>query len=428
MTDTEKTEIINAIIAHLKANSATISQLTNINSLTNRDYFEVAGGKRISYISLRDALKEYISPLILADFRNAISGKQNAEEGKGLSTNDYTDADKAKLEGIDDGANDYVHPATHSAEMITETDEKLFFTPAERQKLQGLENVPADWVGTQSEYNALTAKDAGRWYFITDGDEVVAVYRGATLIHATANLVGQFAADSLPDDWYWWPNGVKTALPVDPATCRFSFYYPTAITGELRFYDSADPKSSRLISLERIPTLGSKLKLDYMPDCKVMPTFDCPAMESLTYVLIGRTWAPTRLHFKNTDKVKALGMMLNVQRGQLKILTGFDCTSLFKVEDLAFSINGAAYMPLTNLGKAAAATTFDLRNKNWGDDTIVAGARQTLVDSLLTNSFDRAAAGYGTLTLQLSPEALARLTSDEVAAITAKGYTLTSAS
>ena len=114
MTDTEKTEIINAIIAHLKANSATISQLTNINSLTNRDYFEVAAGKRISYFSLRAALKEYISPLILADFRNAISGKQNAEEGKGLSTNDYTDADKAKLEGIDDGANDYVHPATHS--------------------------------------------------------------------------------------------------------------------------------------------------------------------------------------------------------------------------------------------------------------------------------------------------------------------------
>lgn len=302
-------------------------------------------------------------------------------------------------------------------------------TEEERAKLSGLENAPADWRGTQAEYDALTARDAGRWYMVQDASgAVVAVYRGDALISAEPNCVGEFAADSLPDDWYWWPNGVKTALPVDPATCRFSFYYPTAITGELRFYDSADPKSSRLISLERIPTLGSKLSLDYMPDCKVMPTFDCPAMESLMYVLLGRTWAPTRLHFKNTDKVKALEMMLNVQRGQLKILTGLDCSSLLRAENCAFSVYGPAYMPLMNLGKAAAATTFDLRNTHWGDDTIVAGARQTLVDSLLTNSFDRAAAGYGTLTLQLSPEALARLTSDEVAAITAKGYTLTSVS
>lgn len=424
MTDTEKTEIINAIIAHLKANSATISQLTNINSLTNRDYFEVAGGKRISYISLRDALKEYISPLILADFRNAISGKQNAEEGKGLSTNDYTDADKAKLEGIDDGANDYVHPATHSAEMITETDEKLFFTPAERQKLQGLENVPADWVGTQSEYNALTAKDAGRWYFITDGDEVVAVYRGATLIHATANLVGQFADDSVPEDWYWWPNGIKTALPVDPATGRFAAYYPGIVDGNIRFYDPASPKNSRLVSIERIPYCSQKLDLDYLPECKIYPVLDFEWKTESSYMLIGRSNAPARLAFKDTGQITTLEMMLNIQKGQLKILTGFDCAALYNTSGQPFSVNGAAYMPLTNIGKAQAAATLDLRNKNWGDDTIVAGARQTLVDSLLTYSYDRVAAGYGTTTLRLSPQAFARLTAEEVAAITAKGYTI----
>lgn len=52
--------------------------------------------------------------------------------------------------------------------------------------------------------------------------------------------------------------------------------------------------------------------------------------------------------------------------------------------------------------------------------------RQSLVDSLLTYSFDRAAAGYAELALQLEPEVLARLTDEEIAAITAKGYTLTS--
>lgn len=33
------------------------------------------------------------------------------ESGKGLSTNDYTTAEKTKLEGIDEGANKYTHPA-----------------------------------------------------------------------------------------------------------------------------------------------------------------------------------------------------------------------------------------------------------------------------------------------------------------------------
>ena len=38
---------------------------------------------------------------------------------KGLSTNDYTTAEKSKLAGIAAGANNYTHPATHPASMIT---------------------------------------------------------------------------------------------------------------------------------------------------------------------------------------------------------------------------------------------------------------------------------------------------------------------
>ena len=51
---------------------------------------------------------------------NAINaGKVDAESGKGLSTNDYTTSEKDKLAGIEAGANNYVHPATHPASMIT---------------------------------------------------------------------------------------------------------------------------------------------------------------------------------------------------------------------------------------------------------------------------------------------------------------------
>lgn len=49
----------------------------------------------------------------------ALAGKVNTESGKGLSTNDYTTAEKQKLAGIAAGANNYVHPSTHPASMIT---------------------------------------------------------------------------------------------------------------------------------------------------------------------------------------------------------------------------------------------------------------------------------------------------------------------
>lgn len=52
-------------------------------------------------------------------------------------------------------------------------------------------------------------------------------------------------------------------------------------------------------------------------------------------------------------------------------------------------------------------------------------ARQDLVDSLLTNSFDRASAGYSVFTITLSQETFNLLTEEEITAITNKGYTIT---
>ena len=48
--------------------------------------------------------------------------KVNTENGKGLSSNDYTLTEKTKLSGIENNANYYVHPSTHSSNMIIESD------------------------------------------------------------------------------------------------------------------------------------------------------------------------------------------------------------------------------------------------------------------------------------------------------------------
>lgn len=47
--------------------------------------------------------------------------KVNTENGKGLSSNDYTLTEKTKLSGIENNANYYVHPSSHQTDMITES-------------------------------------------------------------------------------------------------------------------------------------------------------------------------------------------------------------------------------------------------------------------------------------------------------------------
>ena len=46
--------------------------------------------------------------------KQMLTGKVDKVEGKGLSANDFTDAYRSKLDGIGDGANQYVHPS-HTA-------------------------------------------------------------------------------------------------------------------------------------------------------------------------------------------------------------------------------------------------------------------------------------------------------------------------
>lgn len=113
------------------------------------------------------------------------------------------------------------------------------------------------------------------------------------------------------------------------------------------------------------------------------------------------------------------------------------CTVLRTIEslDLAKATNmrrfvyycfNLRFMKLLNLGQQKSIETTDAfyYAYRWGADS--EENRQSLVDSLLTYSFDRTAAGYPALAIQLRSEVLARLTDAEKAAITAKGFTLTS--
>lgn len=129
-----------------------------------------------------------------------------------------------------------------------------------------------------------------------------------------------------------------------------------------------------------------------------------------------------------TGKVTNMSDMLNGCRCIEKI-ERLDVSSVTAISYI-FSNTGTKvkFALFTNLGKPQNMTNYPgvqafANLSNWGHDN--EENRQSLVDSLLTYSFDRAAAGYSTCTITLHADTLARLTAEEIAAITAKGFTLT---
>ena len=84
-----------------------------------------------------DTLKELSAalgddPNFAATVAGQIGQKVDKVTGKGLSTEDYTTAEKSKLAGIATGANNYVHPSAHPASIITQDASHRFVTDTEK--------------------------------------------------------------------------------------------------------------------------------------------------------------------------------------------------------------------------------------------------------------------------------------------------------
>ena len=83
------------------------------------------------------------------------------------------------------------------------------------------------------------------------------------------------------------------------------------------------------------------------------------------------------------------------------------------------------YFLVKGIGSNTATTAFYDTLTNWGDNSVdEPNAKQSLYDSLITYSFDRAAAGMTKQNLKLSTNTKNALTVEDKAEITDKGYTI----
>ncbi|QEH69908.1 hypothetical protein QTL86_02715 [Cellulosilyticum sp. ST5] len=78
---------------------------------------------------------------------NTVSNKVDKVDGKGLSANDYTTAEKNKLEGVAENANNYIHPNDSVTRHVTDT-EKATWNGKASSAHQHSEYVTKDELGT----------------------------------------------------------------------------------------------------------------------------------------------------------------------------------------------------------------------------------------------------------------------------------------
>ena len=216
----------------------------------------------------------------------------------------------------------------------------------------------------------------------------------------------------------------------------------------------------RCYRLQKVPLFNTSnvTRMDYMfytcPSLTTVPLFNTSNVTRMDYMFY-YCYSLTTVPLFNTSNVTSMNSMFytcasitTVPELDTSNVTNFNsmlqgCSSLTTIEGISFksfadstmknsyicgitgnrSIRKAVFK---DIGYQSTAVQFNTSKiEFWGfNEDDIQDARQSLIDSLITYSFDRATAGYPTCTITLSDNTKSLLTSDEISQITAKGFTI----
>ena len=192
----------------------------------------------------------------------------------------------------------------------------------------------------------------------------------------------------------------------------------------------------RCYRLQKVPVFNTSnvTRMDYMfyycASLQTVPLFNTSNVTRMDYMFQNCSSITTIPAF-DTSNVNNFSSMLQ------------GCSSLTTIEGISFKSFAASTMKniyicgitgnnsirkavFKDIGYQSTAVQFNTSKiEFWGfNEDDIPDARQSLIDSLITYSFDRASAGYPTCTITLSDSTKSLLTDDEKSQITAKGFTI----
>lgn len=195
-------------------------------------------------------------------------------------------------------------------------------------------------------------------------------------------------------------------------------------------------KLSEIIGINTWDTSNAKLMYGLFHNCSSLTSLDLSNWRTANVTSMFRLFSTTtNLEYLNltgwdTSAVTTMDYMLD--RSSVKKIDGILDLGVCDYRSSYFlyqygNLSNLHKITFKNIGYQTAKTSLTKTNGmyNWGVNTDdIPDAKQSLIDSLITYTFDRATAGYSTHTISLSANTKAVLTESEIAQITAKGYTI----
>lgn len=292
-------------------------------------------------------------------------------------------------------------------------------------------NINSDIAYSKSLYDSWNPSNTSSYNFYKNDKNIV--YAPNIDTSNVTDMEGMFhSCVNLKTVPFYYTSNVKTM--------QYMFYNCSSIK-KVPAFDTSNVTTMRYMfsgctSITSIPELNTSNVTDMyhmLSSCisiTSVPAFDTSKVTNMNYIFdycISLTSVP------ELDTSKATGLEKMFQTcPKLTTIEGISFKS-FKSSTMSYSYM-VGYSRNTSIRKAvfkdigyqSTAVQFNTSYiDNWGVNTDeIPDARQSLIDSLITYSFDRASAGYPTCTITLSSATKALLTSDEIAQITAKGFTL----
>ena len=167
----------------LSANQGKILKdlIDNINTLLTSDNVELDTLQEIvDYVESNRGTLETLGISNISGLQAALNGKQNAEAGKGLSANDFTNILKTKLDGIEDGAEVNVNAdwtaSTGDAQILNKPTDLTNLSIHDVTELRDITSAGSGAIITSAERTKLTDIDVNSTTrVITDGTDSVTV-------------------------------------------------------------------------------------------------------------------------------------------------------------------------------------------------------------------------------------------------------------
>ena len=187
-------------------------------------------------------------PAAILAASGASTGGGTPSGGTGL-----TPAEKLKLDGIEEGANKYIHPATHPASMIVEETNKHFITDTERNKLAAIEENANHYVHPATHPATMIVEDSTH-RFTSDAEKtkLAGIENGANrYIHPASHPATMIVEDSTHR---WFSDAEKTKLAgIEPGATKYvhpATHPASMIVEESNRHFITDEERTKLASIE----------------------------------------------------------------------------------------------------------------------------------------------------------------------------------